>query len=63
MFPLSRPEPTTSSSKANRKVCSEAIATCPPLIKSAPITTALRCPIQRSAIWPPSRGVKYTNPV
>ena len=31
--------------------------------KSAPITTALRCPIQRSAMRPPSSGVKYTKPV
>ena len=26
------------------------------------MTTALRCPIQRSAITPPRNGVKYTKP-
>lgn len=35
----------------------------PALMLSAPSTTALRCPIQRSAISPPNRGVKLHEPL
>jgi RNA-directed DNA polymerase len=39
-------------------VRSKVIAIWPALISTEPITTALRCPIQRSAMMPPNTGVK-----
>jgi hypothetical protein len=57
-LPFRKPEPITSSNNASRNVRSKAIAMWPALIDRAPITTAVRCPIQRSAIRPPNTGVK-----
>ena len=58
MLPLSKPQPTTSSTSASEKRLIERHRDVAGAHSTAPSTTALRWPIQRSAMIPPNTGVK-----
>jgi hypothetical protein len=58
---LKNPLPTISNPRAKYRSDGTAIAKCPSIITTAPMTAVSRNPRNLSAIHPPRRGVRYSS--